>query len=359
MSGESRPAPRPDAEPGPFSAAEIAAHVGGQVEGDGDVELRDVRPLDEAGPEHLSFLSNRRYYRQLKSTRAGAVLIDRETDAHGHTAIRCDDPYQAFARSLSLFHPIPWPEPGVDPRAAVAADAAVEGATVEAFAFVGPGARIGAGSWIESGAYVGASAVVGEGCRLMPHSVLVAGCRLGDRVWLNPGAVVGGEGFGFAPSPEGHLKIPQVGRAVLEDDVEVGANSCVDRATMGDTTVRRGAKLDNLVQVGHGAEIGEGAFLAAFAGIAGSSRLGKGVIVAARAGAIGHIEVGDGVQIATGSFVLRSQPAGARLAGHPAIDHNTWLKAATRFADLPEMAKKIRRLEARVAELEDQDDQED
>ena len=340
----------------PFTVAEIAAQVGGEVEGDGDIELVDVLPLAEAGPEHLAFLSNRRYYRQLKTSRAGAVLIDRKTDAHGRTVIRCDDPYQAFAHSLALFHPLPWPEPGVDPRAAVAEDAVVEGATVEAFAFVGPGARIGAGSWVESGAYVGAGAEVGEGCRLMPHSVVAAGCSVGDRVWLNPGAILGGEGFGFAPSPDGHVKIPQVGRVVVEDDVEIGANSCVDRATIGDTTVRRGAKLDNLVQVAHGAEIGEHNFLVAFAGVAGSAKLGKGVIVAAKAGIIGHSEIGDGAQISTGSRVLRSQPAGARLAGYPAIDQATWLKAATRFADLPEMAKRIRKLEARIAELEENRD---
>jgi UDP-3-O-[3-hydroxymyristoyl] glucosamine N-acyltransferase len=341
---------------GPFSVAEIAAHVAGEVEGDGTTELTDVRALSDAGPEHLSFLSNRRYYRQLKTTRAGAVLIDRETDAHGRTAIRCDDPYQAFAHSLALFHPRPWPETGVDPRAAVADDAVVEGATVEALAFIGPGARVGAGSWIEAGAYVGAGAVVGESCRLMPHSVVAAGCRLGDRVWLNPGAVVGGEGFGFAPSPEGHVKIPQTGRVVVEDDVEIGANSCVDRATMGETGVRRGAKLDNLVQVGHGAEIGEGDFLAAFSGVAGSARLGKRVVLAAKAGVGNHLEIGDGVVAASGARVLKDQPDGARVAGYPAIDHQQWLRAVGRFADLPEMARKIRKLEARVAELEEKQD---
>jgi UDP-3-O-[3-hydroxymyristoyl] glucosamine N-acyltransferase len=348
--------PEPLTEAGPFTAAEIAEHVGGEVEGHAEAKLRGVRPLAEAGAEHLTFLSNRRYYRQLATSRAGAVLIDRTTDAHGHTVIRCDDPYQAFARSLALFHPLPWPEPGVDPRAAVAEDATVEGVTVEPFAFVGPAARVGAGSWVESGAYVGAGAEVGENCRLMPHSVVTAGCRLGNRVWLNPGAVIGGEGFGFAPSPDGHLKIPQVGRAVLEDDVEVGANSCVDRATMGETVVRQGAKLDNLVQVAHGAEIGEHSFLVAFAGVAGSAKLGKGVVVAAKAGIIGHSEIGDGAQISTGSRVLKSQPAGARLAGYPAIDQAAWLKAAARFADLPEMAHRIRKLEARVAELEQEED---
>jgi UDP-3-O-[3-hydroxymyristoyl] glucosamine N-acyltransferase len=352
MSAEQAPSSTKTGGAGPFNTAEIAEYVGGQLEGDGGIELSGVRPLGEAGPEHLSFLSNRRYYRQLKTTRAGAVLIDRTTDAHDRTVIRCDDPYQAFAHSLALFHPQPWPEPGIDPRAAVADDAVVKDATVEAFAFVGPGAHVGAGSWIESGAYVGAGAEIGDSCRLMPHSVLAAGCRLGDRVWLNPGAVLGGEGFGFAPSPRGHVKIPQVGRVVVEEDVEIGANSCIDRATMGDTTVRRGAKIDNLVQVAHGAEIGEGDLLVAFAGIAGSAKLGKGVIVAAKAGVINHAEIGDGVQISTGSRVLKSQPAGARLAGYPAIDHGDWLKAAARFADLPEMARKIRKLEARIAELE-------
>ena len=356
MSAERSSASTPADVVGPFTPAEIAEHVGGDVEGDDRLELRDVRPLGEAGPNHLSFLSNRRYYRQLKTSRAGAVLIDRQTDAHGRTAIRCDDPYQAFARSLALFHPRPWPEPGVDPRAAVAGDAEVAGTTIEAFAFIGRGARVGPGSWIESGAYVGAGAEIGHSCRLMPHSVVAAGCRVGDRVWLNPGAVLGSEGFGFAPSPAGHVKIPQVGRAVLEDDVEIGANTCVDRATMGETVVRRGAKLDNLVQVGHGAEIGEGSFLVAYSGVAGSTRLGKGVIMAAKTGVANHLEVGDGAVIATGSRVLQSQPAGAKVCGYPAIDHRQWLKAVAKFADLPEMAKKIRKLEARLADLEKEGD---
>lgn len=337
---------------GPFTAAEIAERLGGEVDGDGAIELTDVRGLAEAGPEHLSFLSNRKYYRQLKTTRAGAVLLDRSTDAHGRTAIRCADPYAAFAHALALFHPLAWPPPRVDPRAWVAPDAAVDGATVEAFAWVGPGARVGAGSWLETGAVVGPGASVGRDCRLMPHSVVCAGCRLGDRVWLNPGAVIGGEGFGFAPTAEGNLRIPQTGRAVLEDDVDVGANSCVDRAAMGDTVVRRGAKLDNLVQVGHGAEIGEGDLLAGQSAVAGSARLGKGVILAGRAGVSNHLTVGDGAQIAAGAIALSDQPAGARLAGVPAIDHKTWLRASAAYAELPALIRRVRALEKRIAELE-------
>lgn len=339
---------------GPFTVAELAERLGGEVEGGGSRELVDVQGLAEAGPEHLSFLANRKYVRQLKTSRAGAVLLDRETDAYGHTAIRLDDPYAAFARALALFHPQPWPEPGVDPRAWVAPDAEVVGARIEAFAWIGPRARVGRGSWIEAGAYVGADARMGEHCRLMPGSVVCEGSWLGDRVWLNPGVVIGAEGFGFAPRREGHLKIPQVGRAVIEDDVEIGANSCVDRAAIGDTTVHRGAKLDNLVQIGHGADVGEGALMAAYVGIAGSARIGKGVMMGGKAGAINHVRVGDGAQIGTHSIAMGDQPAGAQLAGSPAIDKRKWLRATAVFGELPELLKRVRALERRIEELEEE-----
>ncbi len=335
---------------GPFSVAELADRLAGEVEGDGSRLLDDVCGLEDAGPEHLSFLSNRKYVRLLASSRAGAVLVDRDTDPRGHTVIRCDDPYVAFARALAVFHPPAWPEPGVDERSWVAADVDLEEVTVEAFAWIGPGARIGTGSWIQAGAYVGRDARVGRDCRLMPHSVVCEGCVVGDRVWLNPGAVVGGEGFGFAPSSEGHVKIPQVGRAVVEDDVEIGSNSCVDRATMGDTVVGRGTKMDNLVQIAHGVRVGEHCLLAAYVGIAGSTRLGRGVIMAAKSGVANHLSIGDGVVAAAVSGVLADQPAGARVAGMPAIDHRRWLRAAVAFADLPDLVRRVQRLERRFGD---------
>jgi UDP-3-O-[3-hydroxymyristoyl] glucosamine N-acyltransferase len=344
----------PSATAGPYTVAELAERLGGELDGDGGRQLSDVRGLAEAGPEHLSFLSNRKYVRQLEGSRAGAVLMDRDTGARGHTAIRLDDPYAAFARALALFHPQPWPEPGIDPKASVAPDAVVEGVTVEAFAVVGPGARVGRGSWIEAGAYVGAGVTLGERCRLMPGSVVYAGAELGDRVWLNPGAVVGSEGFGFAPRPDGHVKIPQTGRAVVESDVEIGANSCVDRSTMGETRVRRGSKLDNLVQVGHGVDLGEGALMAAYSGVAGSTKIGKGVIFAAKSGAINHLKVGDGTVLSTQSVATSDQPAGAQLAGTPAIDRRVWLRSSVIFGKLPEMLKRLRTLERRVVELEEE-----
>lgn len=331
-----------------FTVGELAEKLGGEVEGDVTARLVDVRGLDDAGPEHLSFLANPRYVRKLASTRAGAVLVGRDTDAAGRTVIRCDDPYVAFARALAEFHPLAWPEPGIDPLAFVAPDAEVDGSTVEAFAWVGAGARVGSGTWIEAGAYVGRGVHLGRDCRLMAGSVVCEGSWLGDRVWLNPGAVVGGEGFGFAPAAAGHVKIPQVARAVIEDDVEIGVNSCVDRGAVGDTVIRRGSKLDNLVQIGHGVEVGEHALLVAYTGIAGSARLGKRVVMAAKSGVLGHLDIGDGVEVGVHSIVMSDQPAGAQLAGSPAIDRSTWRRAVIAFAKLPELLRRVRRLEQLV-----------
>jgi len=335
-----------------FTVDEIAEHLGGEVEGDGSQVLTGVRGLEEAGPEHLSFLANPRYVAKLADSDAGAVLIAPGVDAAGHLAIRVDHPYAGFARALGLFHPVDWPEPGIDPQARVAPDAVVEGATVEAGAWVGPGATVGPGSWVEAGAYVGRGVVVGRDCRLMPHCILYQSSVLGDRVWVGPGSVVGGEGFGFAQTPEGHLKVPQVGRAVIGDDVEIGANSCVDRGAVRDTVVGRGTKIDNLVQVGHGVQLGEHCLLVSYTGLAGSSTIGKGVVFAGRSGAVGHIEIGDGAVIGTDSIAMADLAPGAQVAGVPAMDRGNWLRSVTAYARLPEMMKQIRRLEKRVAELE-------
>ena len=322
------------------------------MEGDAGVELVGIRTLGDAGPEHLSFVRGTRHLRELADSRAGAVLVDRQTDAGSRTVIRCDDPYIAYARAQALFHPVPWPEPGVDPRAWVADDAEVDGATVEAFAWVGPGARVGAGSWIQAGAYVGRGAAVGRDCRMMPGSVVMEECVLGDRVWLNPGAVIGGEGFGFAPSAAGHVKVPQVSRAVIGDDVEIGANTSVDRGALNDTAVEAGSKLDSQVQIGHGATVGAGSLLAGFVGISGSTKLGRFSMFGGRSGTSDHVTTGDGVQLGGGSIIFGDEPAGAKLAGVPAIEAGLWKRAVAAFARLPEMLKRQRRVEKRLARLE-------
>jgi UDP-3-O-[3-hydroxymyristoyl] glucosamine N-acyltransferase len=198
---------------------------------------------------------------------------------------------------------------------------------------------------------VGAGARVGRDCTLLANAVVADGCVLGDRVWLNPGAVVGGEGFGFVPTRAGHVKIPQTGRAVIGDDVEIGANSCVDRAALGDTEVQAGAKLDNLVQIGHGVTVGPDSLLVAYAGVAGSTRLGRGVVLAARATVLGHLEVGDGVQVGALGMLTEDTPAGERRSGIPAIEHRKWLRLAATLPELPELVATVRRLEAEVARL--------
>ena len=256
----------------------MAEAVGGVVEGDGAQTLHDLAGLEEAQVGHLSFLSNRRYLKAMRSTRATAVLVGPGDDALGRTVIRCPDPYAAFTKALRLFHPLQRPEPGIHPLATM--EGVALGATVMAHAYIGPGAVVGEGTLIQPFVYVGAGARVGRGCTLMPGSVVMDGCEVGDGAVLNPGAVVGGEGFGFAPTAEGLIKIPQVGRAVLEADVELGANSCVDRAAMGETRVGRGSKIDNLVQIGHGARLGPHCTVVALSGIAGSAQLGAGVTVA-------------------------------------------------------------------------------
>lgn len=341
------------------TVADLAAHLGGVVvDGPDEALLSGVRPLAEAQVEHLSFLANPRYAPLLATTQAGAVLVRpgvrRPTPTSGgpRTVIEVDDPYAAFARALRGFHPAEWPDPGRSPQAFIHETAVVDGATVEAFAWVGPGAVVGPGTWLEAGAVVGPGATVGRDCRLMAHSVVCAGCTLGDRVWLNPHAVVGAEGFGFAPTGAGHVKIPQVGRAVVEDDVELGAHAAVDRAALGETRVGRGTKTDNFVQVGHAAAIGPGSLMVAYAGVAGSSRLGAGTVLAARSSVLGHLELGDGVQVGVASVVHNDQPAGARVSGTPAIPHRRWLRAANAQGELPALLRTVRRLEARVEELE-------
>lgn len=339
-----------------FTVGALAASLGGALElaadAREDVVVTGVNGIDEAGSDQVTFVSNRRYVARIRTTRAAAVLLDSSTDACGRTAIRLPDPYVGFARALALFHPPVPVRPGVDARAVVAPDAVVEGAEIGALAWVGPGAFVGRGTRVEPGAYVGAGARVGEDCRLMPHAVVCDGCVVGDRVILNPGAVVGGEGFGFAPTPDGHVKIPQTGRAVLESDVEVGSNACIDRAAVGDTLIRRGAKLDNLVQVGHAAEVGEHSLLVAFAGVAGSTRLGRFVTLAAKAGVLGHLRIGDRVVAAARSMVAEDLPDGARVAGQPAIELRRWRRAVVVFKDLPDLARTVARLEARLAALE-------
>jgi len=323
----------------------LAQALGGKVEGDPSKEVSGVGSLAEAGPAEVSFLSNPIYRDQLQGTRAGAVILGEDVPFEG-AVVRVEDPYRAFARAMSLFHPVSWPAAGVHPTAVVAPDASLgSDVCVEPLAIVQPGATVGEGCWLQGGSYVGAGVQLGARCRLMPGAVVMDGCNLGEGVWLNPGAVVGSEGFGFVPDKELPIKIPQGGTVVIEDHVEIGANACVDRATLGETRIRRGAKLDNLCQVGHGAEIGPANLLVAYAGVAGSSRLGRAVTLAARASVLGHLRIGDQVTVAGHSLVAKNVAKGARVSGVPARPHAEWLRERAASRSLPDLVRSVQRLQ--------------
>lgn len=332
----------------------LAELVGATCEGSPDVVIRGVAPLDTAGPDQLSFCRGGSWTRHLPHTKAGAVLVHDLQPPEGSVALRVRDPRYAYAVAAHHLVPLAWPAPGVHPRAFVDPDAQLgEGVTVEAFAVVQAGAVVGDGAWIQAHAYVGRGAKVGAKARLMPHAVLMEGCTAGDRVWLQPGAVVGADGFGHVIGPAGAVRVPQLGTVVLEDDVEVGANACVDRAALDETRIGRGSRLDNLVQVAHGVRIGTECMLAAFAGVAGGARLGNRVVMAGRTAVIDGIEVGDGAVFAGLASASRRVPPGRKLGGSPARSYGQWLREVAAVRQLPDLIRRFERLERRLAREDD------
>jgi len=338
------------------TVAELAALVGGEVLGDGGRHINGVGTLEAARPDEVSFYGNPRYRKAFEATRAGAVLVPAGTPPDPQrTLVAVASPPLAFARVLSHFHPTRPIEPGirpgahVDPGARVHADAAVlPGATVCA------GASVGRGSVLHPGVYLGEGASVGEDSVLHPNVVVREYCRVGSRVILHAGAVIGADGFGFAFDPAGpaHVKIPQVGIVRIEDDVELGANTCIDRATTGETVIGFGSKLDNLVQVAHNVRVGPLSLLCAQAGVSGSAELGAGVLLAGQVGVVGHIRVGDRARVGAQSGVAHDVEDGATVSGSPAVPHREWLRGAAALGQLADLVREVRGLRRRVAELE-------
>jgi UDP-3-O-[3-hydroxymyristoyl] glucosamine N-acyltransferase len=315
---------------GPQGLAAIAAAAGGRAEG-GDPERRfdGVAPLAEAGPGEVSFLGERRYLDALRATGAGAVILQpafADAVPPGAVAILTDAPQLGFARVAALFHPPPAPRPGVHPTAVVGEGAAVgEGTEIGAYAVVGEGARIGRGCVLHPHAVVGPGVEIGDDCRLHAHSS-VSHAVLGRGVVLHPGARVGQEGFGFAPTSEGRFEtMPQLGRVLLGDGVEIGANSCVDRGTQGDTVLGPGTRLDNLVMVGHNVRTGRGCVLVSQSGVSGSTVLGDFVTIAAQAGLTGHLRIGSKARVGAQAGVMNDVPGGTDVLGSPAWPvRQTW-----------------------------------
>jgi UDP-3-O-[3-hydroxymyristoyl] glucosamine N-acyltransferase len=346
-----------------FTLAELAKRVGGRVEGDGSVLLERVRSLEDAGPSDVSFFANRKYGAAFAATRAGAVIVgEGEPVEPGRTLLRAPDAYLAFAKVSTLFHPPREPVPEISSRASVAPGARVDpSAEVKDFAFVGADASVGARTILFPGVVIGEGARVGDDCILYPNVVVRERCVVGNRCILQPGAVVGGDGFGFAFDMEGdgsgprHYKVPQSGIAELEDDVELGANCCVDRATLGRTVVRKGAKIDDLVMIAHNVDFGPLSLAAAQVGISGSTRIGMGVVLGGQVGIVGHLDIGDGVRLGAQSGVTNDIPAGETYSGYPAGPHREWLREQGAVHMLPALIKRVRELEKAMRKLQEEE----
>lgn len=319
----------------PQRLADIAAAAGATFAGDAERRFTGVAPLQAAGPEDVSFLDNRRYAPLLQATGAGAVVLAPAFAGQvptGAVALVAAQPYLGFARVARLLHPPPMPLPGIHPTAVVAADAAIgEGTEIGPYAVIGPGARIGAGCIIHAHVTVGAAVEIGGGCRLHPHSS-VSHAVLGEGVVLHPGARVGQEGFGFAPTPDGRFEtMPQLGRVLLDDFVEVGANACVDRGSQGDTVLGPGTRLDNLVQIGHNVRTGRGCVVVGQAGISGSTTLEDFVTIAAQAGLTGHLRIGTQARIGAQAGVMNDVPAKSDVIGSPSMPVREFWRAMAWF----------------------------
>jgi UDP-3-O-[3-hydroxymyristoyl] glucosamine N-acyltransferase len=336
--------------------SELAAHVGGQIDGDASVVIEGLAPLAEAGRGQLSFFANRRYRREFEASRASAVLVEESTQRkNGMTLVKVKNPQLAFARLSQLFFPRRAYLPGVSAAAQVHPEARVHaGATVMAEAVIERGATVASGAVLFPGVYVGEGASIGEGAVLHPNVVVYERCVVGARCTLHAGSVVGADGFGFALDAEAleHVKIPQAGIARLEDDVELGACSCVDRATLGETVVGRGTKVDNLVQIAHNVKVGPLSILCAQAGISGSSSLGSGVMLGGQVGIAGHLQLGDLAKVAAQAGVGHDVEPGAVVGGSPAYDAAVWKRASVVTQQLPELLKELRALRRRVEQLE-------
>ena len=331
-----------------FTLAQVAESVGGRVVGDPDLRLTGIAPLDRAEAGDLSWLAGPGRARDAAASRAGALLVASEEHAGGRPAILVANPTAAFAIWLGRLRPQKRPAPGVSRGAHVDAGAKIgRGASVAAGATVEKGARVGARAVLFAGSFVGERAELGEDTWLYPNASVLADCRVGARCVLHAGAVVGSDGFGYVWDGEKHRKIPQVGIVRVEDDVEIGANSAIDRATLGETVIGRGTKIDNLVQVGHNVRIGEHSILCGQAGIAGSVTLGAHVTFGGQAGIGDHATVGDGAT-ATARAGIPSRavvPAGAVLSGYPPAPHRNFLKSAALTARLPELVARLEKLE--------------
>jgi UDP-3-O-[3-hydroxymyristoyl] glucosamine N-acyltransferase len=333
---------------------EIAERLGCRLEGDGELDIAGVAGMENAGPEQLTFLANPKYAPKVKHTKAGAILVSEVLAGVSIACLVSENPYLDFARALALFYQPPRPALGIHPLASIAPTAVVgENCSIGPFAAVGDRVRIGRNAVIHPHVAIYEGAEIGDDFLAHSHSVVREFCRVGNRVILQNGVVVGGDGFGFAKRADGtHFKIVQSGVTVVEDDVEIQSLTAVDRATVGETRIRRGAKIDNLVQIGHACTVGEDNIICAQTGLAGSTVLERNVLLAGQVGSSGHLTVHENAIVYAQSGIGGDVEPGGRISGSPAFAAGDWLRAVTAFPKLPEMVRTIRDLKKKVEELE-------
>ena len=324
--------------------SELADTLGATLQGDGTVEINGIAGIEHAVAGQVTFVSNKKYTSLARTTQASAILVEPDFPEISVTTLRVADPYLAYARTIELFYQPPAYAPGIHPTAVIAPSATIGArAHIGAYVVVGEHVAIGDDAILHPHVVLYPHVTVGDRFTAHAHAIVREHCRLGDNVILQNGVVIGADGFGFARTKAGWYKIVQSGPAILEDDVEVQANACVDRASIGETRIRRGAKIDNLVQVGHGSTVGENTLLCAQVGLAGSTEVGKNVILAGQVGVAGHCVIGDGAIATAQSGIPNDVPAGKVVSGYPAVDNRQWLRSVAIFNRLPDLMKSLRK----------------
>jgi UDP-3-O-[3-hydroxymyristoyl] glucosamine N-acyltransferase len=336
---------------------DIADRLGCRVDGDASCDIVRVAGIEHARPGDLTFLANAKYHPHLATTQASAVIVDERTPREGTRAtfLRAAQPALAFAKAVGLFQQPLAPQAGIDRLSAIAPDATIgEGVSIGPFVVIGAGAAVGARTAIYPNVVIGPGARVGEDCIIRSHVSLRDRVEIGNRVILHDGVVVGSDGFGFVRQADGtHYKIPQTAAVVIEDDVEIGANTTIDRPAVGETRIKAGAKIDNLVQIAHGTSIGRRVLFASQVGVAGSTVVEDDVVLAGQVGVAGHIRIGKGVVATAQTGIPNSVEAGEFISGYPAIPNRDWLKSSAVFRQLPDLRKRVAELEQRLKELEE------
>ncbi len=339
-----------------FTAKQIADMIGGHVEGNEQATVNTFAKIEEGKPGAISFLSNPKYTHYLYDTQSSVVLINEDVELEkpvAATLIRVKNAYESVAKLLQLYESMKPRKTGIEPQAYVSEKATLgKDVYIGAFAYIGDGAVIGDGSQIYPHTVIGDGVTIGEKCTLFPNVTIYQGCKLGNNVTIHAGSVIGADGFGFAPNTEGYDKIPQIGIVVIEDNVEIGANTCIDRSTMGQTVIHQGVKLDNLIQVAHNCEIGENTVMSAQVGMAGSTKIGAWCMVGGQAGFSGHIHVADKTFVGAQCGVIgNTKGDGETLIGSPAVNPKMYFKARALDAKLPDMYRQIAAMQRELDEL--------